>query len=87
MDVYTLENKLYYKRNTISSEAKSKGAAFSDNEVIELRKRYVNESANQIYESVKDRCKFQSLQQILWGRQYTYLPIYDKTNKIWINTN
>ena len=87
MDVYTPQNKAYYINNSDYFESKRKGAAFSDNEVMELRKRYVNESANQIYESVKDRCQFQTLQQILWGRHFDHLPIYDKKNKIWINTN
>ena len=63
---------------------KSASAVFTDEEVLELRKRYVNESAKQIYESVKDKCKFQTLQMILWGRYYSNIDIYDKRNKVWI---
>lgn len=83
-DVYTEENKLYYMKGTTIGE-NSASAAFTDMEVLELRKRYVNESAAQIYESVKDRCKFQTLQCILWGRYYSHLPIYMKQQKKWIN--
>ena len=83
-DVYTKENLEYYKKGTCIGE-NSKSAVFTDEEVLELRKRYVNESANSIYQSVKDKCGFQTLQQILWGRYYSHLPIYNKRAKTWIN--
>ena len=82
-DVYSEENKRYYMKETSIGE-KSASAVFTDEEVLELRKRYVNESAKQIYESVKDRCKFQTLQMILWGQYYSNIDIYDKRNKVWI---
>ena len=84
MDVYTDENIDYYKHKTSLGE-NSEFAIFTDNEVVEMRKRYINESAIQIYQSVKDRCGFQTLQQILWGRHYKHLPIYNKREKKWIN--
>ncbi len=83
-DVYTEENKLYYMKGTSLGE-NGKSAIFTDKEVLELRNRYINESAASIYESVKNRCGFQTLQQILWGRHYSHLPIYDKKHKRWIN--
>lgn len=81
-DVFTDENKNYYKYKTSIGE-NSKNSTFSDQEVIELRKRYVYETAKQIYDSVKDRCSFQTLQCILWGRYYSHLKIYDKKEKKW----
>ena len=83
-DVYTEENKQYYMKETSLGE-NGKFAIFTNDEVMELRNRYINESAISIYESVKDRCGFQTLQQILWGRHYSNLPIYDKRHKRWIN--
>ena len=83
-DVYTEENLLYYKKQATNGDAANK-ASFSNEEVISLRKRYVNESAKDIFESVKDRCNYQTLQQILWGRTYKDLPIYKKRTKEWIN--
>lgn len=83
-DVYTEENKRYYKHETSVGE-NSFYAKFSNDEVLELRKRYVNESAREIYESVKDRCSFNTLQSILWGRYYSNVIVYDKRNKKWIN--
>lgn len=84
MDVYTEENLNYYKYETSRGE-NSKFSIFTNEEVLEMRNRYVNESAKSIYESVKDRCKFETLQMILWGRYYNNIPIYDKKNKKWIN--
>lgn len=83
-DVYTEENLLYYKKQVTNGGAANK-ASFSNEEVISLRERYVNESAKDIFESVKDRCNYQTLQQILWGRTYKDLPIYKKKLKEWIN--
>ena len=83
MDVYTSENKYYYTY-TVPATA---NLEFTPEEVLELRKRYVTESARDIYESVKDRCKYQTFQMILWGRYYKNIPVYDKKHKIWKNVN
>lgn len=83
-EVYTKENKEYYSNLTSIGE-KSVNAILSDEEVMECRKRYVSESAKDIYEDFKDKIKFQTLQQILWGRTYKHLPIYKKKTKEWIN--
>lgn len=83
-EVYTKENKEYYSNLTSIGE-KSVNAVLSDEEVMECRKRYVSETAKDIYEDFKDKIKFQTLQQILWGRTYKHLPIYKKKTKEWIN--
>ena len=83
MDVYTEENKKYYSSEATNGELSDR-AIFSNDEILELRKRYVNETASEIYESVKDKCKYNTLQQILWGRTYKDIPIYDKKSKKWI---
>lgn len=83
-EVFTKENKNYYiYQNSNGSNGAS--AKFTDDEVINIRKRYVNESAKKIYEDYKDKVSFQSFQQILWGRYYSELPIYKKKQKKWIN--
>lgn len=83
-EVFTEENKLYYKTEQSKGENGS-NAKFTDEEVIAIRKRYVNESAKTIYENYKDRISYQAFQQILWGRHYSELPIYKKKEKKWIN--
>ena len=84
MEVYTEENKNFYKFHATDGE-KSDAAKFTNNEVIQMRERYVNESAREIYEDYKNRCNYQTLQQILWGRTYKDLPVYKKKQKIWVN--
>ena len=83
-EVFTKENKQYYiYQNSNGSNGAS--AQFTDKEVIEIRKRYVNESAKQIYEDYKNRVSYQTFQAMLWGRSYKTLPIYKKKEKKWIN--
>ena len=83
-EVFTKENKEYYiYQNSIGSNGSF--AKFSDDEVIEIRKRYVNESAKDIYKDYKDRVSYQTFQAMLWGRSYKNLPLYKKKEKKWIN--
>lgn len=82
-EVYTEENKLYYMRHATDG-SKSEKAKFTSEEVISMRERYVKEDARAIYEDYKDRCSYNTLQQILWGRTYKDLPIYKKKQKAWV---
>ena len=83
-EVYTKENKLYYMQHATDG-SKSEMAKFTSEEVLQMRERYVNEDAKSIYNDYKDKCSYQTLQQILWGRTYKDLPIYKKKQKTWVN--
>ena len=83
-EVYTKENKEYYMRQATNGEKSSK-AILTNAEVIALRKRYVNETTKQIYPSVQDKIKYQTLQHVLCGHSYSDLPLYLKNEKKWIN--
>ena len=83
-EVFTEENKKYYTSQTTKGE-ESASAKFSNEEVIQIRQRYVNETAKEIYSDYKDKVSYQTLQMILWGRYYKELPIYKKKEKKWIN--
>ena len=83
-EVFTEENKQYYIYENSRGE-NSKNSTFTNEEIMTIRTRYVNESAKQIYEDYKDRVAYQSFQMILWGRYYDNLPIYKKKEKQWIN--
>ena len=83
-EVFTKENRQYYIYENSKGE-NGASAKFTDDEVIKIRKRYVNESAKQIYEDYKDRVSYQTFQAMLWGRSYKNLPIYKKKEKKWIN--
>lgn len=83
-EVYTEENKLFFSKQATNGENSEK-AMFTNGEVLSMRQRYVNESARDIYQDYKDRCSYQALQQILWGRHYKDLPIYKKKERKWVN--
>ena len=83
-EVFTEENKQYYIYKN-SNGSNSASAQFSNEEIINIRKRYINESAKQIYEDYQERVTYQTFQGILWGRTYKDLPIYKKKEKKWIN--
>ena len=83
-EVFTEENKQYYIFQN-SNGGNGASAKFSNEEVIKIRERYVNESAKQIYEDYKNRVSYQTFQAMLWGRSYKTLPVYKKKEKKWIN--
>lgn len=83
-EVFTEENKLFYSRQASDGELSSR-ALFTNQEVISLRQQYVTKTAKEIFQEVKNKCSFQTLQQLLWGKTYTMLPIYKKKEKQWIN--
>ena len=83
-EVFTEENKQYYiYQNSLGSNGAS--SAFTEEEVIIIRQRYVNESAKEIYKDYSDRVSYQTFQAMLWGRSYKNLPIYKKQERKWIN--
>ena len=84
-EVFTEENKNYYIYSN-SLGGSGTNAILTDEEVIKIRQRYVNETAGEIYEDYKNQLQYNTLQQILWGRTYKHLPIYKKKEKKWINT-
>lgn len=79
-EVYTEENLQYYKRKASNGEKSSK-AKLSNEEVMLYRKRYVNETAKQMYPEVQDKISYQTFQHILWGAVYSDLPIYKKKKR------
>jgi hypothetical protein len=84
MDVYSYNNKLYHSNAKKSINPFLNRTNFTDEQVIEFRKRYVNETAEEIYKSVKPNCKFNTFRAILSGSEYRHLPVYNKKEKIWI---
>lgn len=83
-EVFTEDNKKYYIYQN-SQGSNGAQAQFTDEEIIIIRKRYVKESAKQIYQDYANRVSFQTFQAMLWGRSYKNLPIYKKKTKEWIN--
>ena len=48
---------------------------------MEIRKKYVNASVNELYEKYKDKCSFSGFKKIVQGTTYKHLPIYKKSIK------
>lgn len=83
-EVYSEENKNFY--NTIAKGNKGENnpnAKLSDEEVLSLRERYVDETVTEI---LKDYPQFSysGLERILIGGTYSHLPVYKKRLKKWI---
>ncbi len=58
----------------------------SDEEVLKIRRRYVNEKVKDIYGDYKNIYNtVDSFTLVVHGRSYSHLPIYKKREKIWIN--
>ena len=83
-EVYTKENKDYYMYHATDG-GNSDFASLTDDEVVECRTRYMNETAKEIYQDYADRISYQAFQAMLWGRTYKNLPIYSKKKKEWFN--
>lgn len=84
MEVYTEENKKFYTKQSTNGE-KSSNAVFSNEEVLNLRKLYVDKSAKFLYNNYKDRISFDGFQKMLWGHTYKDVDLYLKKKRRWIN--
>ena len=82
MDVYTDENKYYFK-SLINIQRNYAHKRYSDEEVLNFRKRYVNETAEEIYNSIITDLPFNTFKSILNGNSYKHIPIYNKKKKEW----
>lgn len=84
-EVFTEENKQYYiSKNT---GVVNQRASFSDDEVVQLRKRYRSETAPSIHQDYQDRITLRGMEAILRGQTYKHLPIYKKQEKCWVLNN
>lgn len=73
------------KQGIMRTGSKHPRSILTDEQVLKIRERYVNESGHQIYESYKDIISYTAFERILLGKTYTNLPIYKKKLKKWIN--
>lgn len=81
-EVFTEENRNYYMKETTIGE-KSPLTKMTDEQVLKCRRRYVNETAREIYDDIKPAVTYATFQAILWGRRFKHLPVYDKKKKCW----
>lgn len=79
-EVFTEENKQWHIKH-----AGHQKAYFTDEEVMEIRKKYVYTKLKDLIEEYKDRCSARCIRGIISGENYKYLPIYKKQKKEWID--
>lgn len=85
-EVYTEENKKYHQNKSRFTKGEGHPSAkLTNEEVIKIRTRYQNETAEEIWKDYKDKYTLGSFKQILIGKKYSNLPIYKKNQGRWIN--
>lgn len=58
-------------------------ALFTDEEVMAIRKEFVNKDLDTIYAEYKDRISFSAMKKIVYGVHFQHLPCYKKKKKQW----
>jgi group I intron endonuclease len=82
-DVYTDENKKYYYSHKLRKGESARNALFTDNEVMEIRKYYIDHTLEETYQKYhKGTGNKQSFRSVL-ERYYKHLPVYRKSQKQW----
>lgn len=64
---------------------KTNPVIFTDEEVIDFRRRYVSEESQILYQECSHRCSLSTFRSMLNGNRYKHLPYYKKMQKIWLN--
>lgn len=83
-EIYTEDNIEIHRQQTQNLGSKNGNAIYSDEEVLEIRKYYVNHSLTETYNKFGSKSKSKSGFRNLIDKSYTYLPMYLKKNKCWI---
>lgn len=84
-EVYTEENKKWHFTDSKRMSGEKNGnALFTDEEVIEMRKYYVNHTLNECYEKYGSRCSSIDSYRCVLTNGYFHLPIYKKAKKTWV---
>lgn len=85
-EVYSEENKKFHREKSYYGKGeKNSNSKLTDEEVIRIRQRYVNETALEIWQDYRELYTLGSFKQILGGTKYSHLPIYKKSKGVWIN--
>ena len=82
--VYTNENKEKHQKFKGKYGFKNSNSRLTDEEVMEIRKYYVNHTLNECYEKYGEKYKSKDGFRSIIKTTYTHLPIYRKDIKKWI---
>ena len=82
-EIYTEENIENHKKQKQNFGSQNRNALYSDEEVLEIRKYYVNHSLTETYNKYGNKSKSKSGFRNLIDKSYSNLPMYLKKNKCW----
>lgn len=86
-EVYTQENKNYYHHCTALKGEQNGNANFTDNEIVEIRKYYVDHTLKETFEKFhKENQSLASFNSAV-TKNYKHLPYYSKVKKQWVLNN
>lgn len=83
-EIYTEEMKQLHSSQKSNPGAKNGNALFSDEEVLKIRKFYVNHSLNETFEKYGKNYKSKDSFRGIIASSYTHIPIYSKIKKCWL---
>lgn len=89
-EIWTESNADYplRKTNDLGRQGSSNGRSnFTEEEVLKIRKQYVNKTIAELYTLYKDRCSLSGFKKLVQGTSFKNVPIYKKLEKRWINLN
>lgn len=82
-DVYTEENKKRHQKLKAQNGEVNGNAILSDDQVMEIRRYYVNHSLDECYKQYGSKFKNKASFRTVIDRSYLHLPVYSKINKEW----
>ena len=82
-EVYTEDSIDLHRKQTSNIGSFNGNALYSDKEVMEIRKFYVEHSLTQTFEKFGSKSKSKSGFRNLIDKSYLHLPLYLKKNKCW----
>ena len=87
-EVYTQENKNWHKHNTPKARGElNYNSLYTNSEIIEIRKFYVDHSLYETYLKFGARSKNKGSFYSIVTSSYVYLPIYKKSTRKWFLNN
>ena len=82
-EIYTSEMKALHSKQKQNPGQLNGNALYTDEEVLEIRKFYVDNTLQETYEKFGSKNKTKEGFRSLIASSYKHIPIYSKTKKIW----
>ena len=83
-EIYTEEMKALHSKQKSNPGSQNGNAIYTDEEVLEIRKYYVNHTLQETYDKYGERNGSKDGFRSMLTKSYSYLPMYSKTKKQWL---